>query len=81
MDKHIRRTVAMIITETWTITWADGERSRVTYRFQQYGEVRADGITQPGQRSMLVGAEMPDTEVSDAPECGEGGDVKGRVNH
>jgi hypothetical protein len=70
MDKHIRRTVAMIITETWTITWADGEQISVTYRFRQHGEVIADGLMQPGQRSMRAGKEVQDTAVSDAPECG-----------
>ena len=68
MAKHIRRTIAMIITETWTITWADGEQISVTYQFQQHGEVIADALTQPGQRSMLAGEEVQDTEIRDAPE-------------
>ena len=68
MDKHIRRTVAMIITETWTITWADGEQIRVTYRFRQHGEVIADDRMQPVQRSTLAGEEVQDTEMPDAPE-------------
>ena len=35
MDKHIRRTVTITITETWTITWADGAEQTVVYHARQ----------------------------------------------
>jgi hypothetical protein len=35
MDKHIRRTVTITITETWTITWADGAEQTVVYQVRQ----------------------------------------------
>lgn len=32
MDKRIWRTITITITETWTITWADGAEQTVVYQ-------------------------------------------------
>lgn len=35
MNKLIKRTVTITITETWTITWADGAEQTVVYQARQ----------------------------------------------
>jgi len=53
MDKLIRRTVTITITETWTITWADGAEQTVVFQARQSCQVlpakpnEARGSTEP----------------------------------
>ena len=47
MDKLIRQTVTITISETWTITWADGTEQTVVYRARQTCQVRPASPNEP----------------------------------
>ena len=79
MDKHIRRTVTITITETWTITWADGAEQTVVYQVRQsYHVLPAD----PNEPQSWVELETTGTNSSpcaptsqtDASEAKDGTD-------
>ena len=68
MGKRIRQTVTIIITETWTITWTDGEQSSVIYRFRRQNDVHPDAPAPTEQQPLLEDEEVQDSELPDAPE-------------
>lgn len=42
MDKIIWCTMVVTVTESWTITWADGTEHRVVYRAGQFIQTKPD---------------------------------------
>ena len=76
MDKHIRRTVTITITETWTITWADGAEQTVVYQLRQSCHVLPASPNEPqgwieletiGTNSSLC-APVAQTDASEATD-------------